>query len=819
MRSILDDVIVSVRLLLKNKAYSAGILILFALGIGANSTIFSLTDAVLFRDLSVARPAELVRLYTTDEARRELSESSFPAFREYQQETSVFSGMAAWSGDVAFHLSTDASTPQRVTGAMVSGNYFQVLGVGAESGRMFLREDDRPGTPGRVVILSDRLWRSRFGASPGVVGSPVRLNTALFTVVGVAPPGFQGASFEETPDLWVPLADVDAAAPEMKELRPLERRGIRWLMAVGRLRSGVTIQQAQSRLDAAARARLTMQPQEEGRFFVRLLPARAAALDPSRGPDAARLSWLLLGAVAFVLLIACADAAGLFMVRADRRRQEMAIRTALGASRLRLARLLLTEGMLLSLGGGGLGIMLAGTATDFIVSRSPAAFDLPLLSSTPVFSLRVLGFAFLASGITALVFAAGPLLRISQVDPVAALKGPGGWMRVGGARLPLRSSLVALQVALSVVLLVGAGLTIRTLSNAGAVSSGFDPDGAVTAELDLSRQGYDRPEGRRLYVNLLEQVRGAAGMRGAALASSVPIRRGGMSGNVELEGYAPAKGESPMADLNIVTPGYFSVLGSSLLRGRDFTPRDRADGTLVVIVNRTLADRYWPGQEAVGKRIMNLGPAEVVGVVADVRSRSLREDPRPTVFVPVEQFYSSQMTLLVRTSLPRAAAERTLAEAVRRIDATLPLFKVRSLRERLDSALDRERVLAWLFSAFAALALLLSVAGLYSVVACSVQDRSREWGIRTALGARPGDLFRLVQREGFRMALSGLALGLPASWFLSRSMSHFLFGVLPGDPLTYALAAAALLVSALLGCALPARRAAGQDPMASLRDE
>jgi predicted permease len=481
-------------------------------------------------------------------------------------------------------------------------------------------------------------------------------------------------------------------------------------------------------------------------------------------------------------------------------------------------RQVLVESVLLSLAGAAVGLLLAMWLTDFLAAAAPEGFALPIESATPVLDGRVLAFTALAALATGVLFGAAPALRASDADLVTALKGETRSVAVGRHRVPLRSVLAAVQVALSVILLVGAGLLTRTLLNASRVAPGFAPDGVVLATLELSRQGYERERGRQLYGQLLERLTGAPGMQHVALAYSVPVQSGGMSNSIVIEGYEPKPGEEMRSDANIIAGDYFQAMGIPFLRGRDFGAADVAEAPQVAIINQGFAEKFWPGQDPIGKWIGDIN-ARVVGVVGDTRNHSLREPPPLTVYRPLSQFYMSSITVVARTTLPSAAALQTVRAAVAELDRELPVFRMRTLRDKLGAALARERVLAALLSAFALLALVLSAAGLYSLISYTVQARTREWGIRIALGARAGDVLRVVQRQGVVLALAGLAVGLAGAYALTRFATTLLFGVAPTDLPTYALAALTLLAVALAAGYLPARRATRIDPVVALKSE
>ena len=816
----MTDLRYALRSLAGAPAYALGMIAVLALGIGVNVAIFGLVDAVLFRRLPVERPEELVRVFAaTQGPARGRFGSSYPVYLEYRDQASAFSGLAAFSGGGQFNLSTGDAQAERVSGATVTGNYFQVLGVRALVGRTLLPEDDRAKGAGASVVISERLWRRRFGASPAAIGAPVTLNATPFTIVGVAPRGFIGATIEDVPDLWVPTSMVDAAAPSFRDVKPLERRGFSWLDVVGRLAPGVTLAQAQAQLDAIATRRAATQPADQKDPMPALVPAEAATLGETQGASARRLAWLLVGVVGFVLLIACADAAGLLMARAERRQREVAIRVALGASRARLVRQMLLESAILALAGAALGVLAAVWLTRLVVATAPDDFVLPLDVATGALAPRALAVAVAAALATTALFGVAPALRAAGADPLPSLKGERRTVGAGRARVPARGALVAAQVALSVILLVGAGLLARTLANAAGVRPGFDPDGVVVASVDFGRSGYTREQRRRFQREILARLQATPGVQHAALAHAVPVQGSAMANSLVIDGYVPKPDEALHASVIPVSDDYFAAMRIPLVRGRTFGGQDADSGAAqVAIINRAFAERFWPGQDPVGKWIGDV-EARVVGVVGDVRLHSLREPPPLTVYRPLAQFGVPSATVVARTTLAPAVAMRAVAAAVAAVDRDLPLFNVRTLREKLGAALAQERVLAALLSAFALLALLLSAAGLYSLIAYTAQARTREWGIRIALGARAGHVLGLVQRQALVASAAGLAAGLAGAAALTRLARGLLFGVAPVDPATYAGAAVVLLAVGAAAAWVPARRAVRVNPVEALRSE
>ena len=815
----------ALRTLGRNPGFAVLAILTLGLGIGVNVAIFSIVDAVLFRPLAVRDPGSLVRVYATDVEGVELSNSSYPVFGDYRDAATSFSGIAAYDEGEPFHLSTDrGGGAERITGALVSGTFFELLGARPARGRLLSPADDRVPGAHPVAVISHRLWRTRFDSARETVGETVRLNGHPFTIVGIAQPSFTGVSLDVLPDIWVPLAMVDQALPDLASEKVLGSRNFSFLDIVARLTPGVSRESAQAELDAIARRRAAVQPKDQQDPMARVVAASEFAVGPGAREEARRVSWLLFGMAALVLLIACADAAGLLLLRGERRRREIGVRLALGASRRQLARQFFVESLLLAALGGTAGLLFAVWAGDLLAAAVPPEFVLPVGAASAVLDVRALAFAAAAAFLAALLFGLAPASRAGRSDVLGALKEASA--APARRRPTLRDALVVGQIALTAVLLVGAGLMARTLARETRVDPGFTSSGRLEASIDLSRQGYDRERGVAFYSELLPRLRAIPGVRSAALARTVPVQSSGMRTSIDSDAYTPAEGEVPHADLNIVTPGFFRTLGSRLVAGRDFDERDTANGPAVAIISESMARRYWPGvANPVGRRIMNLGPkgvgGEIVGVVRDVRFRSLRRTPDPTVYVPVSQFYMPRMTIVLDASgdAGAEALRKPLAEVVGGLDAELPLFHVRSLEQKLGLALGQGRLLAWLVGAFALLALTLAATGLYGVVSYATQARTREFGIRFALGAQAGSVRRLVLRRGGWLAAAGLAIGLAGAAAATRLAAPLLYDVSPLDPLSFAIASAILAAAILGASAVPAERAARVDPMKALRSE
>ncbi len=533
-----------------------------------------------------------------------------------------------------------------------------------------------------------------------------------------------------------------------------------------------------------------------------------------------RLAWLLFGIVACVLLIACADAAGLLMARADERQREVAIRQAIGASRWRIARQLLVESLLISGLGAALGLVFALWLSDVLAALAPPGFVLPPETASPVGGARVLVFTVGAAALTGLLFGMAPALRGSKVDLISALKSEIRFVRTIGGRFRMRYAFVVFQVALSTILLVGSALLLRTLWNAYHVDPGFDAAHMLVGSVDVAKQGYDEERGALVYERILDEVRAIPGVRSAAIGRSVPVQESGMISSVEIEGLELPSDE--VADLNPVGVGYFSTIGVSVLKGRAFDASDVEDGPPVTVVNQAFADKYWPGQDPIGKRVMSLGGktgAEVVGVVANHKTRSVREEPQPVMYACAAQFYMPRMTIVLRTESDPAAAAGELRAAVSRVDPEMPLFGIRTGEERFGLVLAQERVVAGLLVTFAGIAVLLAASGFYALFSFLMRLRTREFAIRMALGASRGDLIGAVVGRSATFAALGVGAGLVAAFLLAGVLSELLFGVAPLDPASFAAAALLLLAVPTVASYMPARRAARVDPAKALRHE
>ncbi len=814
----IQDLKVALRVLAKSPGFTVVTVATLALAIGVNSVIFGLVDAALFRPLPVREPQSLVRLGMIFDPGMS-SGISYPELRDFREQIDAFSGVAGFTSGNSIYLGVGQEPPEPLAATLVSGNYFSLLGVHPAHGRLFDEKDDVTPGGSPVLVLSHATWQKRFGGDPGIVGAAVRVNTQLFTVIGVAPRGFLGADLEQVPDVWIPLTMLLQVSPNLEQFKPFERRGFTWVDAVARLRPGAGMREAEVQM-RTVHSRLARELKLEDGGKPTAAPLAGSVFEQGRREPIRRTSRILIAVTVAVLGIACAVVAGLLLARGEGRRREVAVRCALGASRGRIVAHLMMENLLLAAAGCVLGLLLAQWSSDLFQGVVSPRFPLPAAAASPILESRVLWFAAGVTIFCALAFGLLPAWRTSKPNLVEAMRretAPAG----GGRRwLSLGNSFVVGQVALSTVLLIGAGLLLRTLLHAASVDLGFDPRHAWVVSIDVSKSGYDREAGMRFYQQLLEEVRRLPGVRSAAISRHVPVSGNGNMTSVEPTNYTTPEGQAQRVGFTAVSPGFFRTLGIPLQQGRDFAPSD-ANGASMLIVNRAFADRFWPGRDALRERVRNFGEngAEVIGVAANVKQYSVREDPEPMIYVPDFAFFMPNTHLVVRTETAAAGVPAAIRSVVKKLDPKVPLFAERTLDEHVGIALGEERTIAGLLGAFAALGLALAVIGLYGIVSYTAQARAREFGIRLALGARPGDLLRSVLGQGAALSAAGLLLGLGVALVASRALDALLFGVSPTDGATFLAITGLLMLVALAASALPALRAARLDPARVLRVE
>ena len=769
-------------------------------------------------------PGSLVTLNTTDEKNPGFLPMSRLNFEDYRDKKSdVFSGVAAVSfatADVTLHNATTRSPI-----LIATGNYFDVVGVAPMVGAGFRADQDEPLGGHPVVLLGHGYWKRQFAGDPGVVGQTLTVNRMPYTIVGVLPETFTGTFPGFVPDLWVPYGMRLQIQPALAFLTE-NRRGM-WLAALGRLKPGMTVPRAESVLKTfAANLEKEYPDANKGRSIAlqTLAEARANPTGAVNNP-LPRMVALLLTAVGVILLIACANVANLLLARASTRRKEIAVRIALGASRWRLLRQLLTESLLLALAGGAAGLLLASWFTRLLMSLQPPG-PFPFLLGAHV-DPRVVLFTFAVATLTGLIFGTAPALQASRPEVSGTLK-EGGRGSEAGARAGVRRALVVAEVALATLALTATGLLVRSLHEATAIDPGFRPDKVLTLNLDVSLQGYDDARGAQFYRQLMDRVRGISGIRAATLASRLPLAFG-LQRTLHVEGEVPSEKErGVLVNVATVDPAYFSTLEIPLVAGRAFGPQDVEYSPPVVVVNQTLAKRFFPGREAVGRTVrfpaatgdgVLTPPMQIVGIARDSKYVTLGEAPIPFVYLPLRQDYNPGMALLVRTERDPSGVLPQIRREVAALDPGLPIFNVQPLGAQIQGALFLSRVGAYLLAAFGALALLLTTVGTYGVITYTVARRIPEIGLRMALGAGPTRIIGMVLGNGMSLVAMGLAIGLGGAMVLGRSLAPILFGVGPNDPLIFGAIALLLGGVALVACYVPARRAARVSPTVALRQE
>jgi len=813
MQTLWQDLRYGARMLFKQPGFTLIAVLTLALGIGANTAIFTWLKAIFLQPLpGVAASQRLVTLHSvlTRSGDRAIS-VSYPDYKDYRDRNEVFSGLAAFTIET-FNLLDGAGQPERVWGSVVSGNYFDVLGVRMTLGRGFAPEEDR--TPGShpVVVISHGLWQRRFAGDPALVGRTIKLNQRDFTVIGVAAAGFAGSYVGLALDLWAPVMMSPQITPRDNLLN---ERNSQWLSVIGRLRDGVAFEQAEAGAQAIAAQLAKDYPKTNEGIGVRLF---TLVSEPNGAGQMLPVLAVLMVVAGLVLLVACSNVANLLLARAAGRSREMGIRTALGASRARLIWQMLTESLLLACLGGAAGILLAVWLSDAMGWLLPP-MGLPL-SLNLAWDYRVPGFALALTLVTVIAVGLVPALRATKVDPVVSLRDEAGAIGALLRRSRLRGALVVTQVAISLVLLVCAGLFIRTLLHERKVNLGFDPVRALLVSIDLFPNGYDEKRSVEFYRQLVARVTALPGVESVSLSNRVPPALfSGDSSSFEIEGYAPRAGEMISIELEVVAPRYFQTMRIPLAEGREFSEADQAKSPPVVIINETLARRYWAGQSSVGKRLRAGSGAwlTVIGVAREVKHFGATEPAQPWIYYPHAQQSNRQMTLVARTMGDPWQTLPGVRGAAHALDATLPLFDEKTLQTHSGVTLFLDRLAVIFLSAFGLLALTLAAIGLYGVLAYAVTQRTREIGIRMALGAQGHNVLRLVLGQGMKLALIGVALGVGGALALTRLLNTFLFDVSPADPVTFVTIALLLTVVALLACWIPARRATKVDPMIALR--
>lgn len=811
MEELAQDIRYGVRMLRRNWGFTVVAVLTLALGVGANTAIFSVVYAVLLKPLPYANAQQLFNVF--QEQKKDSSAKtgwSYLNFEEVRKQNTVFSGMA---GAQRHQLTlTGHGEPTVVDTSVVTPEFFSVFGAKPLSGRIFLAEDGRTGAP-PVVMLSENLWRGQFGADEKIIGQSINLDKVAFTVVGVMPAAFRFPEITKSEQIWVPLVNDPLFGKWM------ERRGGHWLQVTGRVRPGVSMERVEAELEAISTRLEAEFPAENSGWASRMIPLQQMIVG-----DVKTALLVLLGAVGLVLLMACANIANLLLTRATARTREMAVRTAMGAGRGRIVRQLLSENLVLGLLGGVAGVLFAYAGVRALTVLLPAS--LPLADGVRVDGV-VLAFALALSAVASCVFGLAPAFFAAKANVIESLREGDGRSGESGGRRRARSFLAAAEVALAMVLLVMAGLLLRSFSRLLAVSPGFEVQNMVKAEVSLPRTQYATPEKWSAFAQeLLKRVQAEPGMKDTAVAIPLPLADGRVNLTFDIAGAPPqSAAESRTADYVAASPEYFRVMGIPLVAGRVFDAHDAMDKARVTVISQAMAKTYFAGQNPVGKRLLFGFPPdagdfrEIVGVVGDVRDATLEREPGAMMYVPYAQSPLPGAVLVVKSNLGMANVAGTIRKDVQLMDKDLPVTGVALLSEAMMTSVAQPKFRTYLLGLFAGMALVLAATGIFGVISYSVSRRTREIGVRVALGASRGEIFGMVLRETLLLTGTGLLVGIPCALAASRAVGHMLFGVRPGDPATLIVVATILAGVAVLAGYIPARRATRVDPMIALRYE
>jgi predicted permease len=835
MDNLIQDTRYALRMLIKTRGFTLVAVTTLALGIGVNTAIFSLLNQVLLRTLPVPEPQQLVILqspgpktgHVFSDTNDGAESFSFPMYKDLRDQNQVFSGLLArfpTSLNITFQGQTE-----RASGELVSGNYFDVLGVRAVLGRTLTPDDDV--TPGahQVAVLSHRFWARRFSSSPAVLNQTMVVNGQLMEIIGVTEDGFTGVQVGQSPDIFIPITMKAQMTPNWDALA--DRKDY-WLSILGRLAPGTSHEQAQAGLQPLYRGILESEASLQGRLSpqnLELFLNRPVLLaDGSQGrqilqSDTRHPLLMLMGMVALVLLITCANLASLLITRGVARQKEIAVRQALGASRWRLVSQFVVESLVLSITGGVVGLFVAMWTLEGLLKWIPP--DQGLAGLSPEINQGMMAFNFGLSLVTGLFFGLIPAIKSTRTNLAVALNDQGRSASAGVAHAGLRKGLVVAEIALTMLLLVGAGLFARSLYNLKRIDIGIRTERLIAFSISPKLNGYNPTRSIALFGQLQESLSSLPGVEAASGAELAAFADNSWGSNITLEGYEPTEGEDMHSYRNTITPGYFATLGVPLVAGREFTAQDTAQSQKVAIISESLARKYFGDTNAVGRR-MKFGAGnspldmEIAGVVKDSKHGNVRDKVQRFTYTPYSQSRAiGEMTFYVRTTQNPESIATTLRQEVARHDASLPVFALRTLSEQIDQSIFADRLLAVLSSAFGLLAALLAVVGIYGVMSYNVTQRTQEMGIRRALGAQTGDILRMVIGQGMWLVGVGIGIGIAASIAATRVMSKVLYGVSPGDWVTLGIVAVLLSVIALIGCYLPARRATKVDPMVALRYE
>ena len=807
MGTLWQDLRYGLRMLTKNPGFTLVAVLAIALGIGANTTIFSCVNALLIHPFSFANQDRLVTLFEVVPDMGIKHGSVAPGnFADWRDQSQSFEEIAAYS-QRAFNL-TEGEQPERVAGSRVSPRFFALLNVKAARGRTFSDEEGQVGRE-QVVLVKQNLWERRYGSDPNLVGRQIMIDGKAHTVIGILPRDFNFPL--NGGELWTPLA-LDAKEQSVRESH--------YLQIIGRLKPGVTKAQAQAEIDSISqRAQQQFPETNSGRTGL------VEGLNESFTRGSRMYLNVLMGSVVFVLLIACANVANLLLVRSTSRQKEIAVRMALGGSRWRLIRQLLTESLVLASLGGALGLLFSVWGIEFIKGGIPAGFTqyIPGWDQLKL-DTDVLVFTLLVTLLTGVVFGLAPALQATRLNLSESLKETGKGASSGANRNRLRSLLVISEIALSLVLLVGAGLMIRSFVYLIRSDLGVNPNNVLTMELSIPRLKYPEEQQRvNFYQELVGRIQNLPGVQKASAINYVPMGRTGTSSNFRVEGQpAPLKGKEPITDYRVITPGYFEAIGTPLRQGRIFTEQDKKGSPMVAIINERLARRYFPSGDALGKRLIisdEDGPLEIVGIAGDVKNEDLEEEADLTVYRPYQQDPWWSMALVLRTTSDPLQLAPAVRDEVRALDREQPVYNVKTMQQVIEESISAKRLAMLMLGFFAFGALLLAAIGIYAVMSYAVTSRSHEIGIRMALGAQPRDILRLIISQGLILTVIGVGIGLVGALALTRAMTEMLYGVKATDPITFFGISLLLAVVAFVACYVPARRATRVDPMIALRYE
>ena len=807
MNGIREDLRHALRVFWTAPSFAAAAVLTLALGIGVNIAVFTVMHSALFASLPVKHARELVSVYTWSPKGGDHEDFSYPLYVDLREAAGQMQGLAAYTS-MGVGVASGTQT-ERVITELVTANYFHVLGVDVPRGPGFSGDDERQGAP-PVAVISQRLWQSMFNGDAAAIGRPLQVNGLAATVVGIAPASFTGFTRGQRVDMWIPVSQFFSLRRSEDRLG---RRESSWLSIIGRTKPGAPVEPIHGAMTAAMHVHESPVDAEAG-WTVRSRPAGEG--DTSLVDELGRPLRLLMLVVGLILVIASANVANLLLTRAYTRQQEIAMRTALGASRWRIIRQLLIEGVVLSFTGGAVGL-LVGVWTAAVFDLRTSSGGALALAMEP--DLTVVAFAAAVSAAASILIGVLPALGASRADLLAVLKGSGEAVSGAVGKRRARMTLTAVQIALSLVLVVGAGLFLRSLGKLRAIDPSLVTDRVVAAQMNLTLRGYDADTGAQFYTRVLERARALPGVQAATVTSVLPVTAGGMRENLRAGATVP-KVDAPVEfDIVMVSPGYFAALGVPLVRGRDFSSGDTAKGAPVAIVNEAMQRTFWRGGDAVGSTFSDGAPTPytVVGLARDTKYRNLREKTRMVMYLPIAQHYTAAANLVVRTSMPAAQVVDALRAQVRAIDSAMPLYNIRTLAEHVDRSLYLDRLRANLIGSLAVLALILAAIGIYAVLSYTIAERTREVGVRLALGAQPIAVLRMLLATGARVAVIGIGAGLILSMMLTGVVANQLYGLTATDPLTMAGASAMLFAVALLASFIPAWRATRIDPVVALR--